>query len=105
MARTLNRRDLLLLGINRRQRSVDLSCEWLYMKYCDAQMDNSTQDLFDRLETELRSVDTIRLVDTAWLTRQDFKDWLEPILTSVCARGGRIFHSSETARSSLKLPR
>jgi hypothetical protein len=100
MAQTLNRRDLLLLGINRRQRSVDLSCEWLYMKYCDTQLDNTTQDLFDRLEFELRGVDTIRLVDTAWLTRQDFKDWLDPILTTVRARGGRIFHSSKTARSS-----
>lgn len=94
MAQTLNRRDLLLLGINRRQRSVDLSCEWLYMKYCDAQLDNSTHDLFDRLECELSSVDSIRLLDTAWLTRQDFKDWLEPILAAVRARGGRIFHSS-----------
>jgi len=95
MAKTLNRRDLLLLGINRRQRSVDLSCEWLYMKYCDAQLDNYTQDLFDRLEFELGSVDTIRLLDTAWLTRQDFRDRLELILSSVRARGGRITHSSE----------
>ncbi len=100
MAQTLNRRDLLLLGINRRQRSVELSCEWLYMKYCDSQLDNSTQDLFDRLEFELRGVDTIRLVDAAWLTRQDFKDWLEPILISVRARGGRIFHSSESRKSA-----
>jgi hypothetical protein len=100
MAQTLNRRDLLLLGINRRLRSVDLSCEWLYMKYCDTQLDNTTQDLFDRLEFELRSVDTIRLLDTAWLTRQDFKDWLGPILASVRARGGRILHSSEPVKSS-----
>jgi hypothetical protein len=94
MAQTINRRDLLLLGINRRLRSVDLSCEWLYMKYCDAQLDNYTQDLFDRLEFELRSVDTIRLADTAWLARQDFKDWLEPIRASVETRGGRITHFS-----------
>ena len=100
MAQTLNRRDLLLLGINRRQRSVDLSCEWLYMKYCDTQLDNTTHDLFDRLEFELHSVDTIRLLDTAWLTRQDFRDWLEPILISVRARGGRIIQSAESRKSS-----
>ena len=93
MAQTLNRRDLLLLGINRRERSVELSCEWLYMKYCDTQLDNSTQDLFDRLEFELRKIDTVRLVDTAWLTRQDFRVRLEPILASVKARGGRVTHS------------
>jgi hypothetical protein len=100
MAQTLNRRDLLLLGINRRQRSVDLSCEWLYMKYCDAQLDNYTQDLFDRLEFELRCVDAICLADTAWLTRKDFKDWLEPILNSVRTRGGRVTHSSEATKTS-----
>jgi hypothetical protein len=69
------------------------------MKYCDTQLDNSTQDLFDRLEFELRGVDTIRLLDTAWLTRQDFRDWLDPILTSVRARGGQVTHSSETAKN------
>ena len=100
MAQTLNRRDLLLLGINRRQRSVDLSCEWLYMKYCDALLDNSTQDLFDRLEFELRGVDTIRLVDTAWLARQDFKDWLDPILTAVRSRGGRITQAAVSRKSA-----
>jgi hypothetical protein len=95
MAQTLNRRDLLLLGINRRQRSVDLSCEWLYMKYCDSQLDKYTQELFDRLESELHAVDTIRLLDTAWLTREDFKNWLNPLLAAVRARGGRIIGSSE----------
>jgi hypothetical protein len=100
MAQTINRRDLLLLGINRRQRSVNLSCEWLYMKYCDAQLDNYTQDLFDRLESELRSVDTICLLETAWLMRQDFKDWLEPILADVRSHGGRITHFSDIRKTS-----
>jgi len=70
------------------------------MKYCDTQQENSTKDLFDRLEFELRGVDNIRLVDMAWLTRQDFKDWLDPILTSVQARGGRVTHSCETVENS-----
>jgi hypothetical protein len=100
MAQTLNRRDLLLLGINRRQRSVDLSCEWLYMKYCDAQLDNYTQELFNRLESELRAVDTIRLQDAAWLAREDFKIWLEPILASVHTSGGQVIRCAETATSS-----
>lgn len=97
MSQTLNRRDLLLLGINRRQRSLELSCEWLYMKYCDAQLDNSTQDLFERLQSELRNVNTIHLFDAAWLTREDFNDWLAPIFESVRARGGRITQSAESA--------
>ena len=96
----LNRRDLLLLGIDRRSRSVELSCERLYMKFCDSQLDNSTSELFERLKVELRDVDDLRLVDTAWLTRQDLRDWLEPLLISVRARGGRVTHSKEATRSS-----
>jgi hypothetical protein len=96
---TVNRRDLLLLGINRRSRSVELSCERLYMKYCDSQLDNSTQELFERLEIELRGIDDLRLLDTAWLTCQVFRDRLEPLLISVRTRGGRVTHSSESIKS------
>ena len=88
----VNRRDLLLLGINRRSRSVELSCERLYMKFCDSQLDDSTHELFERLEIELRGIDDLRLVDTAWLTCQVFRDRLEPLLISVQARGGRVTH-------------
>ncbi|HET6143308.1 MAG TPA: hypothetical protein VFE02_07340 [Candidatus Acidoferrales bacterium] len=98
MAQTLNRRDLLLLGINRRQRSVDVSCEWLYMKYSDTLLDNTTHDLFDRLQSELRSVETIRLMDSSWLTRQDFKEWLDPIFAGLRARGARIVHCSDNSK-------
>jgi len=97
---TLNRRDLLLLGISRRTRSIELSCERLYMKYCDSQLDNSTQELFERLEHELRTVDNLRLVDTNWLACQGFGDRLEELLISVRVRGGRVTYSNESTRSS-----
>jgi len=97
---TLNRRDLLLLGINRKIRPVELSCERLYMKYCDSQLDNTTQELFDRLEAELRRVDNLQLVDTAWLSCQDFRQRLEQLLVSVRARGGRVSSSSKSIKSS-----
>ena len=96
----LNRRDLLLLGISRRTRSIELSCERLYMKYCDSQLDDSTQQLFERLEFELRSVDNLRLVDANWLACQGFRDRLEPLLISVRARGGQVAYSNEPTRSS-----
>jgi hypothetical protein len=91
---------LLLLGINRRSRSVELSCERLYMKFSDSQLDNSTDELFVRLEIELRGIDDLRLVDTAWLTCQEFSDRLEPLLISVRARGGRVTHSCESIKRS-----
>ena len=95
----LNRRDLLLLGINRRNRSVELSCERLYMKFCDSHLNNSTHELFERLEIELRGIEDLRLVDTAWLMCQVFRDRLEPILITVRARGGRVTHSSESIKN------
>jgi|SRR5579872_392342 len=89
----MNRRDLLLLGIHRRARSVELSCERLYMKFCDSRLDDTTQDLFERLAAELRSAEDVRLVDTSWLASQEFRQRLEPLLESVRARGGRISHA------------
>jgi hypothetical protein len=97
---TLNRRDLLLLGISRRTRSIELSCERLFMKYCDSQLDDSTQELFERLEFELGGVDNLRLVDTNWLTCEGFRDRLKPLLISVRARGGQVTYSNESTISS-----
>jgi len=70
------------------------------MKYSDSQLDNSTHELFERLEYELRTVDNLRLVDTNWLACQDFRDRLEPLLISVRARGGQVTYSNESTRSS-----
>jgi hypothetical protein len=73
------------------------------MKFCDSQLDNSTQELFERLEVELRGINDLRLVDTAWMTSQVFRDQLEPLLISVRARSGRVTHSSESQKSSKQL--
>jgi hypothetical protein len=96
----MNRRDLLMLGINRKIRPVELSCERLYMKFCDSRLDNTTQELFERLELELRGVDDLRLVDTAWMASQDFRERLDPLLVTVRTRGGRVTHSSEPLKKS-----
>jgi hypothetical protein len=69
------------------------------MKFCDSQLDNSTHELFERLEMELRGIDDLRLVDTAWLSCQVFRDRLEPVLISVRARGGRVKYSNESIKS------
>ncbi|MBZ5643090.1 MAG: hypothetical protein LAO19_10050 [Acidobacteriia bacterium] len=91
----MNRRELLLLAVNRRTRSVELSCERLYMNYCDSQLDNTTQEFFERLESELRVVDDLHLMDTAWLASAEFRERLEPLLNSIRARGGRVTRSTE----------
>jgi hypothetical protein len=64
------------------------------MQFCDSQLDDTTQKLFERLEGELRGVDELRLADSTWLAREDLRHWLEPILVSVRARGGRVTFSA-----------
>jgi hypothetical protein len=67
------------------------------MKFSDSLLDNTTQELFERLEAELLGVDSVLLVETSWLSSEDLKRRLEPLLASVRARGVRISHSAEHA--------
>lgn len=60
------------------------------MQFCDSQLDDTRQELFERLEAELQGVTELRLVDSAWLGREDLRQWLEPLLASVRSRGGRV---------------
>jgi hypothetical protein len=83
----MNRRDFLFL---RSGQPAVLSCEHLYMRYLDAQMDGTTAQLFDHLAGDLRRVNAVRLTDTAWLARADLKAQLDAILETFTAEGGRI---------------
>ena len=67
-----------------------LSCEPLFMRFLDAQMDGTTAQLFENLAADLRKVDTVQLTDTTWLARADLKHQLDGVLTSFTSRGGRI---------------
>lgn len=93
----MNRRELLLLGINRKRRSVELSCERLYRKYCDSRLDDTTGELFERLELELREVEHVVLRDTAWLASEEFRWRLEPLLDAIRSRGGSVDNFADRA--------
>ena len=82
----MNRRDFLLL---RTGPPVTLSCERLYMRYLDAELEGSTARLFANLEHELRSVTEVQLTDTTWLSRDDLQQRLDGVLDGFRARGGR----------------
>jgi hypothetical protein len=86
----VNRRDFIFLKPGRGNRSVELSCERLYMRYHDSQLDGTSRELFERLENELKDVDELRLADSAWLAGGGLGEQLEPLLDSLRARGGRI---------------
>jgi hypothetical protein len=83
----MNRRDFLAL---RTGQPALLSCERLYMRYLDSQIDGTTPQFFDRLAGDLRGVSTVRLTQTSWLARADLKAQLEAVLDAFKAGGGRI---------------
>jgi hypothetical protein len=67
-----------------------LSCEQLYMRYVDAEMDQSVSSLFADLDREMQAATTVRLTDASWLARGDLKRRLDAVLDAFRARGGRL---------------
>jgi hypothetical protein len=113
----MNRRDFLLFRTEHQTRIVELSCERLYMRYLDSQATTgpvdepvsrdswdgeppaqlearTTRQLFDDLDRELQSVDIVRVVDTDWLAREEFRREVELLISAVRARGGRVEYQS-----------
>jgi hypothetical protein len=73
----MNRRDFLMLRTGEPPDEAVLSCERLYMRYLDSQMDGSTSTLFANLREDLRKIKTLRLTDTSWLSCSELKQELE----------------------------
>ena len=76
----MKRRDFLLLRTDGTSHGAVLSCERLYMRYLDSQMDGSTAAFFAGLSDEIRNVDALRLTDTSWLASGDLKERLDIML-------------------------
>ena len=83
----IDRRDFLLL---RAGEPAVLSCEQLFMRYLDSQIDGTTAQLFEHLSADLRGLTAVRLTETAWLARADLKAQLDEVLASFTAHGGRV---------------
>jgi hypothetical protein len=83
----VNRRDFLFL---RAGQPAVLSCEQLFMRYLDSQMEGTTGQLFDNLAGDLRGVKAVHLTETTWLARGDLKQSLDEVLDVFTAAGGRI---------------
>ena len=60
------------------------------MRFLDSQMDGTTARLFENLAGDLRKVNAVRLTDTSWLARADFKTQLDAALDAFRAAGGRV---------------
>jgi len=83
----VERRDFLLL---RAGQPAVLSCEQLFMRYLDSQIDDRTAELFAHLAEDLRAVKSVQLVDTSWRAREDFNQQLDLVLAVFTSSGGTV---------------
>jgi hypothetical protein len=83
----VERRDFLFL---RAGQPAVLSCEPLFMRFLDSQLDGTTARLFENLAADLRQVRAVRLTEIAWLSRADLKAELDLVLDAVRSAGGRV---------------
>ena len=83
----VERRDFLFL---RAGQPAVLSCEPLFMRFLDSQMDGTTEQLFENLAADLRKVTAVRLTETTWLAREELKTRLDTVLADFRAAGGVV---------------
>jgi hypothetical protein len=106
----MNRRDFLLFRTEGRAKTVELSCERLYMRYVDARRapepdteDNvvngepparfarqSVRELFDAIADDVREADLLRITQRDWLADEDLRREVAALVDAVRARGGRV---------------
>ena len=106
----MNRRDFLLFRTAGSEKTVELSCERLFMHFRDAKMaelppddhmedggepparfeQRSARQLFDDLALDLREVDVLKVTQTEWLAADDFRREIERLAAAVRAGGGRV---------------
>ena len=88
----MDRRDFLMLRSGLAGNMAVLSCEQLYMRYVDARADGSDEALFQDLSDDLRTVRSVRLVHTSWLSDEDLSRRVDAVLSKFRLNGGRIEH-------------
>ena len=83
-----SRRDFLLL--RRADDTLEVSCEALFMRLVDARLHGRRADWEDRLAAEIDRAPRIRLRQSGWMADRDVRALLQPLLTVVRERGGRV---------------
>lgn len=86
----VNRREFLLLRVDTPSQPATLSCEALYMRFLDSQLDGSTARLFANLADDLSRTDAVTLLDRSWLTDAALNTRLEAVLEEFRQRGGLV---------------
>jgi len=105
----MNRRDFLLFRTEGRTKTVELSCERLYMLYVDTHNApgpepadaydgepparfamRSARELFEDVGRDLRDVDILRLTHIEWLADAEFRSEVDALIAAVRTRGGQV---------------
>ena len=106
----VSRRDFLRLRRTEQGRTLDLSCQMLFMRVSDAGiapvspeeyeqsvgeppalLERRTSDeIFDALENDLQDVQVLRLLEPEWLESMPEAARLNRIVAAFRARGGRV---------------
>jgi hypothetical protein len=106
----MKRRDFLLFKTEGRTKTVEVSCERLYMQFVDARrapepsatelvvdgepparFDRRTvQQLFADIARDVDDADVLRLTHTEWLTEEEFRHEVTTLVDAVRGRGGRV---------------
>ncbi len=107
----MNRREFLRFSRARGRRAAELSCQRLYMRVTDTRRANpadpdptpgdgeppavfeapTIEQVFADLDRDLREVDSLRVIDVAWLeSSRDLKRRLDEVLDAFRSRGGRV---------------
>ncbi len=94
----MNRRDFVLLGRGR-TRTLEVSCERLYMMFVEARMNGSTAALLTRFAEQSARARRVILRETVWLARDDFRSALMPVLDAFESRGGTVEVAPQTEES------
>jgi hypothetical protein len=111
----MDRRAFLRLTVRGEERTLELSCERLYMRWVDAQAGpggdgdvaerlempwegeppldvvvQTTAQLMAELDARLASADVLRVTGGEWLASVDFRREVEPRIEAFRRRGGRV---------------
>ena len=109
----MKRRDFLLFRRTRHARVIEIPCERIYMHYLDAAVtvprstdeprdesvlgepapefaERTTKDVMETLDTQLKDVDVVRVIDRHWLAADELNREFDTFLAGFIARGGRV---------------
>lgn len=117
----MNRRDFLLFRTDGTKRTVELSCQKLFVHYLDicsgfaqgtpeagllngiewwagepplAVATTAPDEFFRKVQSDVLVADKLRIVDMEWMTQDEFRIRVETLIAAFRAAGGEIIYGA-----------